>query len=342
MFHSPNNPDFLLKKRHFCIIFGKKAGIFEKMHESLLGCGISIVASTLLLHLMFSCTIRADEFDAEILQSPIMQQWQQFKQARQVQSKNHNSFIYSTFGDWDDVPIFHQYAFGPHTFDRQVFADGRVAWTDSRSTGRDMYFKFNIPKEKVEKSLQRIKDFFESPLPLKRNNRVSYNEPFITALPYFSLAIHSRELFVRHSWDGHIIDSYRAKRKILQTDVLGEFLSGLKSIGLRDDYAFLNSIFVQHNVDRCDCSESSIVAIGRMFVADAEFFILFDEIMNGLLPTDQHLVPVPVKRQFRVFTVEKTKVNNNFLFEYKLHSTNIVPGVPVQEFGEPPATEKTD
>lgn len=236
----------------------------------------------------------------------------------------NGSRYYYSVDDWEDMPLFVlSREIGIH--DVQIWADGRVSWVHFYAKGGgSRHFKSNIPKEKVEEALQKIKAAFDVPLPVKRSHSVYCTEPFAHIVRRTQYTVFSHEIHVYHHWDQTIYDGYRAKReelKKLQTDDQQKFVSNLRSVSCDGAIGFLGAFFHQCGIDRdrryVDITAEEYATAGRIFVAEAEFSILLEDIIKNLLPKEDNLVSAPVKRQEKSITVEGKMVDGKIVFEYK-------------------------
>ena len=265
------------------------------------------------VNMLIPCCAVADTDESKGFRAP-KEEMRQRDVVRQQMNLPPGLLTYYCIDDWDDVPLF-----SSSSREIQIWADGRVSWHHSTVSGKQYYFKSSIPRQKVEDALKKMKDTYATQLPSefpwKRNDMLlcfSFAHGVFDTRTAFST-----EFFKYHFWDRNVIASYKTRREALRTSNREDFLFHLRAFLQETNNWSLSPYFSSFVDGQSNYSENDLYAIGRLFVADVEFLILFDAIVDDLFPKEDNVLAVLVNIQRKDLAVERTVVDNKVVFEYQ-------------------------
>jgi len=220
--------------------------------------------------------------------------------------------IFYTIDDWDDLPLFYfrsEYVLMPNNkeqFNITIWRDGRIAWRDFSKLNATYYFKERIPPQQVSNMLEKLTNVIDHTTTPEKTREPSHVIPLINESLVRGAMFSNKHVKV-NAWSPTLLSHYKNvqetfsnKEKMLMIEAINRFR--YKSAVL---FIYRETYNERISLRGSPYTTEEIYEYAERFVFDADYFLLFENLIKRLIPTNQGLSSSPVKQTRKTVLITK-------------------------------------
>lgn len=223
---------------------------------------------------------------------------------------------------WNDIPLFcyHRSMLrNSGVVDVIVWKDGRIAWREVNKFGVHC-FKGNVSSQKISDALKELSRVIERETTLSGKHAVSRKIPLVSDPSVLGM-VFSDEHFKSDIWSQVLLGRYEEVRESFQVRERGAMIGAMDKIWgnsrmLRDGILSMYREEYHRKMDRRQrYSHDEVYAYAERFSADADYFLLFEQLIKGMIPTDGGLSSDKSRIETKYVSVKKD-VDGRYIYEF--------------------------